>query len=151
MAWLNFSHAQSNSKNGLKAKKIKLPQMKKQQMKFSCTYLPLCRICRISKKFLKPMCHFLAQNGPFVLNNFLGTKHYYYFHLPIGPFQCANLKKILAADPQLWEFPIFFGPKWFIFPKQIFFWKIINIILIYLLASFIVQNLKQILPADPEL
>ena len=32
-----------------------------------------------------------------------------------------------------------------------FFWKIINIILIYLLAPFIVQNLKKILPADPEL
>ena len=32
-----------------------------------------------------------------------------------------------------------------------FFWKIINIILIYLLAPFIVQNLKKILPEDPEL
>ena len=32
-----------------------------------------------------------------------------------------------------------------------FFWKIINIILIYLLAPFIVQNFKKILPADPEL
>ena len=32
-----------------------------------------------------------------------------------------------------------------------FFLKIINIILIYLLAPFIVQNLKKILPADPEL
>ena len=36
-------------------------------------------------------------------------------------------------------------------PKQIFFCKIINIILIYLLAPFIVQNFKKILPADPEL
>ena len=37
-----FDHAQSNSKNGLKAKKIKLPQMnfslQKQLTKFSCTY-----------------------------------------------------------------------------------------------------------------
>ena len=32
-----------------------------------------------------------------------------------------------------------------------FFLKIINIILIYWLASFIVQNFKKILPADPEL
>ena len=31
-----------------------------------------------------------------------------------------------------------------------FFWKIINIILIYLLAPFIGQNLKKILSADPE-
>ena len=37
-------------------------------------------------------------------------------------------------------------------PKQnIFFWKIINIILIYLLAPFIVQHFKKILLSDPEL
>ena len=35
--------------------------------------------------------------------------------------------------------------------KQFFLWKFINIIFIYLLAPFIVQNLKKILPADPEL
>ena len=35
--------------------------------------------------------------------------------------------------------------------KLFFFLKIINIILIYLLAPFIVQNFKKILPADPEL
>ena len=33
----------------------------------------------------------------------------------------------------------------------IVFWKIINIIFINLLAPIIVQNLKKILPADPEL
>ena len=32
-----------------------------------------------------------------------------------------------------------------------FFWKVITIILIYLLAPFIVQNLKKTLPAGPEL
>ena len=37
----------------------------------------------------------------------------------------------------------FLGPKWSICHKQIFFWKTINIILIYLLASFIVQNFKK--------
>ena len=36
-------------------------------------------------------------------------------------------------------------------PKQTFFWKIIIITLIYLLALFIVQNFKKIVPADPEL
>ena len=35
-------------------------------------------------------------------------------------------------------------------PQTNFFWKIINSILIYLLAPFIGQNLKKILPADPE-
>ena len=97
-------------KNGLKAKKIKLPQMnfflKKQLIKFSCTYWPLS-FCKILKKFLGliqsyedvpfsgpkwPICH---------EQNFFGTNHYYYFHLPIGPFHCAKLKKILQADPEL--------------------------------------------------
>ena len=32
---------------------------------------------------------------------FFGTNHYYYFHLPIGPFQCAKFKKILTVDPEL--------------------------------------------------
>ena len=81
--------------------------------------------------------------------NFFGTNHYYYFHLPIGPFHCAKFKKILTADP---EFDVpFLGPKSSICPEQIFFWKIIKIILIYLLAPFIVQNFKKIHPADPEL
>ena len=36
-------------------------------------------------------------------------------------------------------------------PNKIFFWKIINITLMYLLAPFIVQNFKKILMVDPEL
>ena len=32
---------------------------------------------------------------------FLGTNHYYYFHLPIDPIHCAKFKKILTADPEL--------------------------------------------------
>ena len=36
-------------------------------------------------------------------------------------------------------------------PPFFFFFLIINIILIYLLAPFIVQNFKKILPVDPEL
>ena len=36
-------------------------------------------------------------------------------------------------------------------PNNFFFWKIINIILIYLLAPIIGQNFKKILQADPEL
>ena len=37
------------------------------------------------------------------------------------------------------------------FAPFFFFWKIINITFIYLLAPFIVQSFKKILPADPEL
>ena len=70
-----------------------------------------------------------------------GKNHCYYFLLPIGPFHCAKFKKILTADPESWQCTIF-GPK-MIHKSQIFFWKIITIILIYLLAPFIVQNLKK--------
>ena len=42
-----------------------------------------------------------------------------------------------------------FGPKMVHLPQTGLFWKII--IFIYVLAPFIGQNLKKILPADPEL
>ena len=80
---------------------------------------------------------------------FFGTTHYD-FHLPIGPFHCAKFKKKFLLQIQNYQDMLFLGPKWSIWPKQFFFWKIINIILIYLLASFIVQNFKKILPRDPE-
>ena len=83
--------------------------------------------------------------------NFFGTNYYYYFHLAIGPFHCAKLKKIVTMDPELWGCTIF-GPKMVPFAShKFFFLKIINIILIYQLVPFIVQNFKKILPADPEL
>ena len=72
---------------------------------------------------------------------FFGTNHCY-FHLPIGRFHCEKFKKILTTDPELWRWSIL-GPKWSICPKLFFFWKIITTILIYLLAPFIVQNLKK--------
>ena len=81
--------------------------------------------------------------------NFFGTNHYYYFHLPIGPFHCAKLKKVLTMYLELCGCAIF-GPKMVHLPQTIFFWKIL-IILIYVLAPFIVQNLKKTLPVDPEL
>ena len=73
------------------------------------------------------MCHFRAQNGPFVLNKFflVQTIIITFIYL-LAFFIVQNL-------------------------KQIFLWKFINIIFIYLLAPFIVQNLKKILLADPEL
>ena len=83
-----------------------------------------------------------------------GKNHCYYFHLHIGPFHCAKFKKILTADPELWQCTIF-GPKMVHLPPFFFFFflfgKIITIILIYLLVPFIVQNLKEIFPVDPEL
>ena len=52
------------------------------------------------------MCHFRAQNGPFVLNKvFFGTNHYYYFHLSIRPFHCAKLKRMHNFWAQNGPFP----------------------------------------------
>ena len=110
---------------GLKAKNIKLHQMNffpdKQLIKFSCTYWPLS-FCKILKKFLGPIQSYedVPFSGPkwpiCPEQNFFGTNHYYYFHLPIGPFHCAKFKKILTADPELWGCAIF-GPKMAHFPK----------------------------------
>ena len=116
MAWLNLTMPNQTVKNGLKAKKIKLPQMifflKKQLIKFSCTYW-LLSFCKILKKFLGPIQSY--EDVPFSgpkwpichEQSFFGTNHYYYFHLTIGPFHCAKLKKILTADTQLWGCAIF--------------------------------------------
>ena len=57
--------------------------------------------------------------------NFFGTNYYYYFHLAIGPFHCAKLKKIVTMDPELWGCTIF-GPKMVPFaPHKFFFWKLL--------------------------
>ena len=96
------------------------------------------------------MCHFRAQNGPFVLNKiFLVQTIIITFIYLLALFIVQNLKKFLQWIQSYEDVP-FLGPKSSICPKQIF-WKIINITFIYLLAPFIVQNFKKILPADPEL
>ena len=125
MAWLNLTMPNQTVKNSLKAKKIKLPQMifflKKQLIKFSCTYWPLS-FCKILKKFLGLIQSYedVPFSGPkwpiCPEQNFFGTNHYYYFHLPIGPFHCAKFKKIDAP---------FLGPKWAIIPKHLFFEKLL--------------------------
>ena len=68
-------------------------------------------------------------------------------------------KPLSLLSSTYWPFSLFkikkkcviFGPKMVHLPQTFFFWKIINIILIYLLAPFIVQNFKKILLADLEL
>ena len=57
-------------------------------------------------------------------------------------FIVQNSKTILTADSELWGCTIF-GPKMVHLPYTNFFWKIINVILIYLLAPFIGTILKQ--------
>ena len=137
-------------KNGLKAKKIKLPQMnfflEKQLIKFSCTYSPLS-FCKILKNFLEPIQSYegVPLSGPkwpiCHEQNFCGTNIIITFIYLLALFTVQDLKKFLQRI-QSYEDAPFLGPKWSIYTKQIFFlWKIINIILIYLLAPFIAQNI----------
>ena len=117
---------------------------KKLLMLFSATYWPLS-LCKIFKKFLEPIQSYEAV--PFfgqIYSNWswekcFSTDHYYYFHLPVGPFHWAKLKKkVLTVNPVWWEC-IIFGPKMVHLPQKCYLKKIIKIIFIYLLAPFIMQ------------
>ena len=117
---------------------------KKLLMLFSATYWPLS-LCKIFKKFLEPIKSYEAV--PFfgqIYSNwswekFFSTDHYHYFHLPVGPFHWAKLKKkVLTVNPELWEC-IIFGPKMVHLPQKCYLKEIIKIIFIYLLAPFIMQ------------
>ena len=61
---------------------------------------------------------------------FFGTNHYCYFHLHIGPFNCANLEKFLQQIHSYGYVP-FLGPKRSICPKQKFFGKLESFSSIY--------------------
>ena len=96
------------------------------------------------------ICHFWAQNYPFVLNKiFLVQTIITTFIYLMALFIVQNFKFLQWI--QSYEGAPFLGPNWSICPKEIFFWKIINIILIYLLAPLIVKIFLKILPVDPEL
>ena len=93
------------------------------------------------------MCHFRDQN--FVMNKiFLAQTIAITFIYLLPLFTVQNFKKLLQRIQSYDDAP-FLGPKWSICPKQKFFWKVI--IILPVIAPFIVQNLKKILPADPEL
>ena len=135
-------------KNGLKAKKVKLPQMnlslKKQLIKFSCTYLSHS-FCKILQKFLETInsyedVPFSGPKWPICPEQiFFGHKTSLLLSSNYWPFTLWKIWKILTADSELWGCNIL-GPKMVGLPWTIFFLKIINIILIYLLAPFIEQN-----------
>ena len=122
-------------KNGLKAKKIKLPQMnfflEKQLIKFSCTYWPLS-FCKIFKKFLGMIQSY--EDVPFLglkwsichKQNFFGTNHYYYFHLPTGPFHCAKFLKNSSRGFRVMRMRNFWAPNGPFPQMRIFFRKPIN-------------------------
>ena len=110
MAWLNLTMPNQTVKNGLKAKKIKLPQMnfflEKQLIKFSCTYWPLS-FCKILKKFLGPIQSYedVPFSGPkwsiCSEQNFLVQTIIITFIYLLALFIVQNLQKILTADPNM--------------------------------------------------
>ena len=110
-------------KNGLKAKKIKFPQMnffsKKATNKIFIYLLAPFILQNFKKKFR--MCHFRDQNSPFVMNKiFLVQTIIVTFICLLALFIVQNFKKFLQQT-QSYEDAPFLGPKWSIYPKQNFF------------------------------
>ena len=98
-----------------------------------CTYWPLS-FCKTIKKFFRlihsyKVVPFLGRKWPICHEqNFFGTNHDYYFHVPIGPFHCAKFKKHLTADPVMRM--CHFWPQNGPFAQNKNFWEFINITLI---------------------
>ena len=70
-------------------------------------------------------------------------KHYFKFYVLFGPFYWAKLKNSQSGsrDMKSHHFQVQYG----LFAQDIFFGKSINLIFMYLLASFIIQNFKKII------
>ena len=102
-------------KNGLQAKKIKLPQMnfflEKQLIKFSCTYWPLS-FCKMLQKFLGPIQSY--EDVPFLVQIIIIT-----FIYLLALFTVQNFKKLLQWIQSYEDVPLL-GPKWSICPNFFF-------------------------------
>ena len=128
MLWLNLAMPNQTVKNGLKAKKIKLPQMnfflKKQLIKFSCTYWPLS-FCKILKKFFLPIqgyedVPFSGPKWPNYHEQFFLVKPLLLLPSTYWPFSlCKNFKKF-SQQIQSYEDAPFLSPKWSICPQKNF-------------------------------
>ena len=100
----------------------------KKLIKFSCTYWPLS-FCKILKKFLGLIqsyedVPFLGPKWPICPEqNFFGTNHYYYFHLPIGPFHCTKFLKNSYREPRVMRMHYFWAQNSSFAPNKFFFWK----------------------------
>ena len=89
------------------------------------------------------MCHFQAQNSLIC-----PEQNFWYKPLLLSstywPFSLCKIKKKFLQRIQSNEDASFLGSKWSTCPKQKFFLKkITNIIFIYLLTPFILQNFKK--------
>ena len=135
MAWLDLTMPNRTVKNGLKAKKIKLPQinffLNKQLINFSCTYW-LLSFCNILKKLLGPIQSY--ENAPFLgpkwsicpkqiffSGKLLISFSSNYYHLLVGKI-LINFFLLI----QSYENAQFLGPKWPISPNETFFRKSLN-------------------------
>ena len=157
MAWLNLTMPNQTVKNGLKAKKIKLIFSRKTSNKIF-TYL----LARFIRQYLKKI---LRADPELWGCAIFGTKMahlswiIFFWYKPLlllsstfWPFSLCKIQKNSYSGSTVMRMGHYWAQNGqFACPKQRIFWKIIKIILIYLLASFIVQNSKKILPADPEL
>ena len=88
------------------------------------------------------ICHFLAQNGPFVLNKIFLVQIIiitFIYLLPL--FNVQNLKKSYSRS-RVMRMCHFWAQNGPLAPNNFFFLKF-NIIFIYLLAPFITQNFKK--------
>ena len=123
MTWLNLTMPNQTVKNGLKAKKIKFPQMnfflEKQLIKFSCTNQPLS-FCKIKKKKLLELIQsYLYKMYLYLNKNFLVQTIIMTFMYLLALFIVQNLKKFLQQI-QSNEDVLFLGPKWSTCPKIFF-------------------------------
>ena len=128
MARLDLTMLNQTVRNGLKAKKIKLPQiiffLEKQLINFPCTYWPLS-FCKILQKFLGPIQSYenVLFSGPkwpiYHEQNFLVQTIIITFIYLLALFIAQNLKKFLQRI-QSYEDALFLGSKWSICSKQKF-------------------------------
>ena len=125
MARLDLTMLNQTVRNGLKAKKIKLPQiiffLEKQLINFPCTYWPLS-FCKILQKFLGPIQSYenVLFSGPFIMNKiFLVQTIIITFIYLLALFTAQNLKKFLQRILS-YEDALFLGSKWSICSKQKF-------------------------------
>ena len=151
MAWLNLTMPNQTVKNGLKAKKIKLPQiiffLEKQLIKFSCTYWPLS-FCKILKKFLGPIqsykdVPFLGPKWPicYEQNLFVQTIFITFIYL-LALFITQNLKKFFQQISRMHNFWAQNGP----FPQiRIFSENLLMSLVSFIHAYLHAKNQSQIL------
>ena len=103
--------------------------LKKLLISFSSTYWPLS-FCKIIKKFLEPIQSYdVPFSGPKYPNlsrtKFFGTNHYYYFHLPVGPFHSAKFLKNSFCGSRVMRMHHFWAQNGPFAPIKFFFEKLL--------------------------